>query len=124
MPYTVQEWKDEIADPNRIDPATGKPIVIQKGSSFSANRMNHIEDGIKNATDVAETLDAQSDDLRKKIDELTADALDMRMQNEFEGNARKLGVVANMYWITFRDINDIDLIAGKYDITQKKLYLP
>lgn len=48
-PYIPTEWLDHIIDPERIDPMTGKPVVIQEGTRFKAFRMNNIEDGILGA---------------------------------------------------------------------------
>ena len=48
-PYVATFWKDHIIDPEVIDPATGKPLVIQQGTRFTEIRMNNIEDGILGA---------------------------------------------------------------------------
>jgi len=46
------------------------------------------------------------------------------MRYEFDGHARAYGLATNMYWITFRDTNDINIISGAYDEVNKKVVLP
>jgi hypothetical protein len=115
--YNPTEWRDHI-----VDPITG--AVVQQGTPVTASKLNKIEQGIADAHQLAYGLDEIVNKTSIRVDELTADVLDMRMQYEFDGHARKLGVTANMYWVTFRDIADIDIIAGVYDTTNKKIYLP
>jgi len=110
MPYTPTEWLDHI-----VDPLTGE--IIQQGTPVSATRLNNMERGIKEAYDAAETS-------LNRTGSLMTDALDMRMRYEFDGHARAYGLATNMYWITFRDTNDINIISGAYDEVNKKVVLP
>jgi hypothetical protein len=110
MAYEPTQWVDHI-----VDPITGE--VIQQGTPVNAKHLNNMEQGIVEAHDASETA-------LGRTDSLTLDELDMRMQYEFDGHARTYGVASNMYWITFRDINDINLVAGYFDPANHKLILP
>lgn len=110
MPYIPTEWRDHI-----VDPITGE--VIQQGTSVSATKLNNMERGITEAHEASEAS------LSRTVSLMT-DALDMRMRYEFDGHARTYGLAENMYWITFRDTNDINIISGAYDAANKKVVLP
>ena len=110
MPYTPTQWVDHI-----VDPVTQK--IIQQGTPVSATKLNNMEQGISESYDASETSLARTHTLM-------TDALDMRMRYEFDGQARAYGLTTNMCWITFRDMNDINIIAGEYDAANKKVRLP
>lgn len=110
MPYTPTEWLDHI-----VDPVTGE--VIQQGTPVSATKLNNMERGIAEAYEASEIS-------LVRTHSLMLDALDMRMRYEFDHLARAQGIAANMYWTTFQDVNDINIIAGAYDAANKKIILP
>ncbi len=110
MPYTPTQWVDHI-----VDPITQQ--TIQQGTPVSAAKLNNMETGISESHEASETS-------LNRTHSLMTDALDMRMRYEFDGHARAYGLTANMYWITFRDTNDINIIAGEYDAANKKVRLP
>jgi hypothetical protein len=78
MPYTKQEWTDEeLADEALYDilDSDDAPInedvkielttdVIAAGTSVTAERMNHIEDGIETAQETGEAVAAEVDDIQ------------------------------------------------------------
>lgn len=108
--YVPTEWTDEI-----IDPITGE--LIQKGTVVNARRLNNMEKGIKDTHDNARIA-------IRRTEFLVIDQLDLRMMYEFDHQARKLGVTANMYWNTYQDSNDLKIESGKYDPATKRVILP
>ncbi len=110
MSYTPTQWVDHI-----VDPVTQQ--IIQYGTPVSAAKLNNMETGISESHEASEIS-------MNRTHALITDALDMRMRYEFDGQARAYGLTANMYWFTFRDTNDINIIAGEYDAANKKVRLP
>ena len=108
--YIPTFWTDRIKDP-----ITGE--IIQPGVPVNARRLNNMEDGIKNTHDNARVA-------MTRTEFLVIDALDLRMMYEFDHQARKVGVTANMYWNTYQDSNDLKIESGKYDPAAKKVILP
>lgn len=108
--YVPTFWTDRI-----IDPITGE--VIQAGTPVNARNLNNIEDGIKD-------IHSSSKTALNRTEFLVIDALDLRMMYEFDHQARKVGVTANMYWNTYQDSNDLRIESGKYDASSKKVILP
>lgn len=108
--YVPTFWTDRI-----IDPITGE--VIQAGTPVNARNLNNMEDGIKD-------IHGSSKTALNRTEFLVIDALDLRMMYEFDHQARKVGVTANMYWNTYQDSNDLRIESGKYDASSKKVILP
>lgn len=108
--YIPTFWTDRI-----IDPITGE--VVEPGVPVNARRLNNMEDGIKNTHDNARVA-------VNRTEFLVIDALDLRMMYEFDHQARKIGVTANMYWNTYQDSNDLKIESGRYDPAAKKVILP
>lgn len=108
--YVPTFWTDRI-----IDPITGE--VIQAGTPVNARNLNNMEDGIKGIYGSSKTA-------LNRTEFLVIDALDLRMMYEFDHQARKVGVTANMYWNTYQDSNDLRIESGKYDASSKKVILP
>jgi|UPI0005D0F5ED hypothetical protein len=56
MSYQKTMWVDHIEDPNDIDPATGKPRIVQQGTKVTAARLNNMENGIEQAHALVESV--------------------------------------------------------------------
>lgn len=108
--YNRTFWTDRIKDP-----ITGE--IIEPGVPVNARRLNNMEEGI---SDTHENAKVAMD----RTEFLVIDALDLRMMYEFDHQARKVGVTANMYWNTYQDSNDLKIESGKYDPAGKKVILP
>lgn len=108
--YIPTFWMDRIKDP-----ITGE--VIQVGVPVNARNLNKIEQGIADISDESTVALARTEFL-------VIDALDLRMMYEFDHQARKVGVTANMYWNTYQDSNDLRIESGRYDASSKKVILP
>ncbi|MEK3747848.1 pyocin knob domain-containing protein [Paenibacillus sp. FSL E2-8871] len=83
MAYNKQQWKDEIPDltkpirdslgKQKTDPQTGRPLyeLVQEGTRLTAQRLNHIEDGIETVHELSDQnaadIDAHKKDTIKHI---------------------------------------------------------
>lgn len=77
MAYNKQQWKDEIPDltkpirdssgKQKTDPQTGRPLyeLVQEGTRLTAQRLNHIEDGIETIHELADQNAADIDTHKK-----------------------------------------------------------
>ncbi|KAA1180926.1 pyocin knob domain-containing protein [Paenibacillus sp. B2(2019)] len=77
MAYNKQQWKDEIPDltkpirdssgKQKTDPQTGRPLyeLVQEGTRLTAQRLNHIEDGIETVHELADQNAADIDTHKK-----------------------------------------------------------
>ncbi|MBU5313447.1 hypothetical protein KQI38_15605 [Tissierella carlieri] len=118
--YEKQEWIDHIVE----RPGTFREIqnsdgsithvpeegnILEEGSPFSANRMNHIEDGIYN---VSRQANINKDNITSLIIEVAI----------LKGNALN-GIGHNMFIVNFVNLDSVELVHGVYDEAMKRLVI-
>lgn len=118
--YKKQIWQDHIVE----RPGTFREVqnpdgtvthiaeegeVLEEGSPFSANRMNHMEDGIYNANRQAKT----------NKDDITSLAVEVAILK----NASLNNFTHNIFMVNFTNLDSIELAHGVYDEAQKRLVI-
>jgi hypothetical protein len=118
--YEKQEWVDHIVE----RPGTFREVqnsdgsithipeegnILEEGSPFSANRMNHIENGIYNASRQAQI---NKDDIINHAVRLAV----------LEGNAMN-GIGHNMFIVNFATLDSVEVVNGVYDEAGKRLVI-
>ncbi|MCQ4924764.1 hypothetical protein NE686_16795 [Tissierella carlieri] len=118
--YEKQEWIDHIVE----RPGTFREIqnsdgsithvpeegnILEEGSPFSANRMNHIEDGIYN---VSRQANINKDDITSLIIEVAI----------LKGNALN-NIGHNMFIVNFVNLDSVELAHGVYDEVEKRVVI-
>ncbi|CAK7083774.1 hypothetical protein [Tissierella sp.] len=118
--YEKQEWIDHIVE----RPGTFREIqnsdgsithvpeegnILEEGSPFSANRMNHIEDGIYN---VSRQANINKDDITSLMIEVAI----------LKGNALN-GIGHNMFIVNFVNLDSVELAHGVYDPLGKRVVI-
>ncbi len=101
MAYEKQEWLDHI-----VDPETGE--IIQQGSPVTARRMDHIEDGIFKAHEVAD----QAKNLSAALS----------IQVAIMAGALFGGVGGNMIFEDMTDMSSMQIDRGVYDPDGQRIY--
>ncbi|MDU5083557.1 hypothetical protein [uncultured Tissierella sp.] len=118
--YEKQVWIDHITE----RPGTFREIqntdgsithipdegnILEEGSPFSANRMNHIENGIYN---VSRQANINKDDITSLKIEVAI----------LKGNALN-GIGHNMFIVNFATLDSVELAHGVYDEVGKRLVI-
>ncbi len=118
--YEKQEWIDHIVE----RPGTFREItnsdgsithipeegnILEEGSPFSADRMNHIENGIYN---VSQQANINKDNITSLIIEVAI----------LKGNAMN-NIGHNMFIVNFATLDSVELAQGVYDEVGKRLVI-
>lgn len=118
--YEKQIWQDHIVE----RPGTFREVqnpdgtvthiaeegeIIQGGSPFSANRMNHMEDGIYNASKQANT----------NKDDITSLAVEVAILK----NASLNNFTHNIFMVNFETLDNVDLTHGVWDKVGKRMVI-
>ncbi|MGJ0848249.1 hypothetical protein ACR77J_16275 [Tissierella praeacuta] len=118
--YEKQIWQDhivertgtfrEVQNPDgSITHIPDEGEVIQGGSPFSANRMNHMEDGIYNASKQANT----------NKDDITSLAVEVAILK----NASLNNFTHNIFMVNFETLDNVDLTHGVWDKVGKRMVI-
>ncbi|MDU5082816.1 hypothetical protein [uncultured Tissierella sp.] len=118
--YEKQEWIDHIVErpgtfretqnaDGSITHISEEGNILEEGSPFSANRMNHIEDGIYN---VSRQANINKDDITSLMIEVAI----------LKGNALN-GIGHNMFIVNFVNLDSVELAHGVYDEVGKRLVI-
>lgn len=118
--YEKQLWQDHIVErpgtfrelQNTDGTITHIPEegeVLEEGSPFSANRMNHMENGIYNANRQAKT----------NKDDITSLAVEVAILK----NASLNNFTHNIFMVNFATLDSVELAHGVYDSVQKRLVI-
>lgn len=118
--YEKQFWQDHIVERPGVFrevqnqdgtiahiPEEGE--VLQEGSPFSQNRMNHIEEGIYNASRQAKI----------NKDDITSLAVEVAILK----NASLNNFTHNIFMVNFATLDNVELIHGVYDPIGKRLVM-
>ena len=118
--YEKQTWKDHIVERpgtflvmQNLDgtitliPEEGE--ILEDGTPHSEGRMNHMEEGIYNASIQAKT---NKDDIINHSVRLAV----------LEGNAMN-NIGHNMFIVNFANLDSVELVHGVYDEAQKRLVI-
>lgn len=118
--YEKQIWVDHIVE----RPGTFREVqnldgsithipdegnILEEGSPFSANRMNHMEDGIYN---VSRQANINKDDITSLIIEVAI----------LKGNALN-NIGHNMFIVNFTNLDSVELAHGVYDKVGKRVVI-
>lgn len=118
--YEKQTWQDHIVERpgtfreliNEDGTVTHIPEegeVLGEGSPFSANRMNHIEDGIYN---ISKQAKSNKDDL-----------ISLLVEVAILKNASLNNFTHNIFMVNFTNLDNIELAHGVYDEVGKRLVI-
>lgn len=118
--YEKQLWQDHIVErpgtfrevQNTDGTVTHIPEegdILEEGSPFSANRMNHMESGIYNASRQAKT----------NKDDITSLAVEVAILK----NASLNNFTHNIFMVNFATLDSVELTNGVYDLEQKRLVI-
>lgn len=118
--YEKQIWIDHIVErpgtfretqnaDGSITHISEEGNILEEGSPFSANRMNHIEDGIYN---ISRQANINKDDITSLMIEVAI----------LKGNALN-GIGHNMFIVNFVNLDSVELVHGVYDEAMKRLVI-
>ena len=120
MIYEKQTWKNHIVErpgnfrevQNPDGTVTHIPEegeILEEGSPFSANRMNHVENGIYNASRQA----------KFNKDDITSLAVEVAILK----NASLNNFTHNLFIVNFANLDSVNLMNGVYDEVGKRVVI-